>query len=64
MLEPSIAQMMKWVNNRYLLVNVAAQRTREIAEDAKIDNFPLEDKPLSLAIMEIAEGRIQASVDV
>ncbi|MCL2546469.1 MAG: DNA-directed RNA polymerase subunit omega [Oscillospiraceae bacterium] len=62
MLEPSIAQMMQSVNNRYLLVNVVAQRTRDIAEDAREEGVFLEEKPLSIAIREVAEGRIQASV--
>jgi len=62
MLEPSIAQMMQSVNNRYLLVNVVAQRTRDIAEDSREYGSKLEDKPLSIAIKEIAEGRVMASV--
>ena len=62
MLEPSIAQMMQSVNNRYLLVNVVAQRTRDIAEDAREEGIVLEDKPLSLAIQEVSEGRVQASI--
>jgi DNA-directed RNA polymerase subunit omega len=62
MLEPSIADMMKSVNNRYLLVNVVAQRTREIAEDAKLDGLTLDNKPLTMAIHEIADGKLTASV--
>ena len=33
MLKPSMQDLMKKVNNRYLLVNLAAQRARDIAED-------------------------------
>ena len=62
MLQPSIAQLMKHVNNRYLLVNVVAQRTRDIAEDARDANVVLDDKPLTMAIQEIADGRLEASI--
>ena len=35
MLHPSMTELLEKVDNRYLLVNVAAKRAREIAEDAE-----------------------------
>ena len=34
MLNPSMQELMKRVGNRYLLVNLAAQRARDIADEA------------------------------
>ena len=62
MLQPSIADMLRTMQNRYLLVNVVARRTREIAEDAKADGVILDNKPLSMAIEEVAEGRLAATM--
>ena len=35
MLNPSMQELMKRVGNRYLLVNLAAQRARDIADEAR-----------------------------
>ena len=35
MLNPSMQELMKRVGNRYLLVNLAAQRARDIADEAE-----------------------------
>ena len=35
MLKPSMQELMKRVGNRYLLVNLAAQRARDIADQGK-----------------------------
>ena len=35
MLNPSMQELMKRVGNRYLLVNLAAQRARDIADGGK-----------------------------
>ena len=55
MLEPPMNQLLKQVPSRYMLVNVVAQRARE-AEDAGI---PLDDKPVTIAIREVAEGKVE-----
>lgn len=63
MLYPTMPELLKQVNNsRYLLVNVIAHRAREIALDAETHGIPLDDKPVSMAINEIAEGKISASL--
>lgn len=58
MLEPSMQQLMKKVGNRYLLVNLAAQRARDIAEQAERDGEQLPDKAVKLALDEIVAGKI------
>ena len=62
MLYPPVADMLKNVDSRYLLVNVVAQRARIIAEEAETFQEDLEDKPVTLAIREVAEGKLTASV--
>lgn len=58
MLKPSMNELMKRVGNRYLLVNLAAQRARDIAEAAEQNGEPLPDKVVKLALDEIAAGTI------
>lgn len=59
MLYPSMSDLLKKVHNRYSLVNVAAKRARDIADEA--ENNPeihLTQKPVSLALQDIMSGRI------
>jgi len=56
MLEPALQNMLKIVPNRYKLVNIIAQRAREIGDDAKLTGVILKDKPLNIAIREVAYG--------
>ena len=58
MLKPSMNELMKRVGNRYLLVNLAAQRARDIAQEAEETGEPLPDKAVKLALDEIAAGTI------
>ena len=46
------------VPSRYELVNVVACRARQIATEAEVAGEPLDDKPVSIAIQEIAEGKL------
>jgi len=62
MLYPPVADMLKNVDSRYLLVNVVAQRARVIAAEAEAFKEDLEDKPVTLAIREVAEGKLTATV--
>jgi DNA-directed RNA polymerase subunit omega len=62
MLYPPVADLLKNVDSRYLLVNVVAQRARQIAEEAETFQEELTDKPVTLAIREVAEGKLSASV--
>lgn len=59
MLEPPMKNLLEKVPSRYELVNVVACRAREIASQAEDAGIPLEDKPVSIAIREIANGEGQ-----
>ena len=62
MLYPPVANMLKNVESRYLLVNVVAQRARQIAVEAEAFQEELPDKPVTMAIREVAEGKLTASL--
>ncbi|MCI8813105.1 MAG: DNA-directed RNA polymerase subunit omega [Oscillibacter sp.] len=60
MLYPAMDKLTSYVPNRYMLVNVVARRARQIAEAAEEIGEPLDEKPVTLAIHEVAEGRLDA----
>ena len=62
MLEPPMNQLLKQVPSRYMLVNVVAQRARQIASKAEEEGISLEDKPVTIAIHEVADGKLAAVV--
>ena len=62
MLYPPVADMLKNVSSRYLLVNVVAQRARQIASEAEALNEELPEKPVTLAIREVAAGKLTAGL--
>jgi DNA-directed RNA polymerase subunit omega len=63
MLYPSLSDLLRQVNSRYMLVNIIAQRAREIAVKAEESGEPLNKKPVSSAIEEIASGEIRVNTD-
>ena len=62
MLYPPVADLLKDVKSRYLLVNLVAQRARQIAEEAEEFGEELTEKPVTLAIREVAEGKLTATL--
>ena len=62
MLYPPVADLLKDVESRYLLVNVVAQRARQIAEEAEQYHEELTEKPVTLAIWEVADGKLSATL--
>ena len=62
MLYPPVADLLKNVDSRYLLVNVVAHRARQISTEAEALQEELTDKPVTLAIREVAEGKLSGSV--
>ena len=58
MLYPAMSELLEQVPSRYKLVNVVAARARKIAAKAERENIMLEDKPVSIAIREIAAGHL------
>ena len=61
MLYPAMNKLTSYVPNRYMLVNVVARRARQIAENAEETGEHLEEKPVTMAINEVAEGKLDAS---
>ena len=57
MLKPAMNELLDQIPSRYMLVNVVAQRARQIASEAEEEGISLEDKPVSLALREVAEGQ-------
>lgn len=62
MLYPPIADLLNQVEGRYLLVNVVAKRAREIAQDANDNDVNLPEKPVTMAIREVAAGQLSATL--
>ena len=62
MLYPPVADLLKNVDSRYLLVNVVAQRARQIAMEAEAFQEDLPEKPVTLAIQEVADGKLTAGL--
>ena len=61
MIYPAMSKLTARVPNRYMLVNVVARRARQIAEIAEEDGVRLDEKAVTLAIDEVALGKIDAS---
>jgi len=62
MLYPPVADLLKNVESRYLLVNVVAQRARQIAQEAEEQQEELPEKPVTLAIREVADGKLYGTL--
>ena len=62
MLYPPVADLLKNMESRYLLVNVVAQRARQIAAEAQEFDEELPEKPVTLAIQEVADGKLTAGL--
>ena len=58
MLDPSMGELKAHINNRYLLVNVTAQLAREISQKAEEEELTLDNKPVTIALHEIADGEV------
>ena len=59
MLYPAMRDLLAKVPSRYQLV--VACRARQIASEAETAGVPLDDKPVSIAIREVAEGQLDVS---
>ena len=63
MLDPSMGELKAHINNRYLLVNVTAQLAREISQKAEDEEISLDNKPVTIALHEIADGEVMLVKD-
>ena len=62
MLYPPMSELLKHIDSRYLLVNVVARRARQISIEAEKRHEALPDKPVTLAIREVAAGQLTATI--
>ena len=62
MLYPAMRDLLNKVPSRYKLVNVVAHRAREIADQAEETGERLPEKPVTMAINEVAEGHLAPEV--
>lgn len=60
MLYPAMSKLNSYIPNRYMLVNVVARRARQIAESVEETGIPLTEKPVTIAINEVAAGKLDA----
>ena len=58
MLYPAMSELLAQVPSRYMLVNVVAQQARQIAQTAEDEGQSLTDKPVTLAIRQLAAGQV------
>ena len=58
MIFPAIAEMEKNAQSRYGLVIMIAKRARQIADKAEKEKIDLSEKPVTIAVNEIASGRV------
>lgn len=58
MLYPSINDLLEIMENRYNLVITVSKRARELIQESFEEQLPLEDKPVSMATDEVADGII------
>ena len=61
MLYPAMNKLTSVVPNRYELVNVVARRARQIAEIADETGERLKEKPVTIAINEVANGQLSVT---
>ena len=59
MLYPAMSELLKNVDSRYLLVNVVAHRARQLSIESELTHEPLEEKPVTLAILAQGHARRQ-----
>ena len=61
MLYPAMNKLTSHVPNRYMLVNVVARRARQLPEEAEQAGEHLSEKPVTLAIHEVADGKLDST---
>ena len=59
MIYPAMSDLLAQVPSRYQLVNVVAQQARLIAQEAEDEGYPLEEKPVTMAIRRVANGQVE-----
>lgn len=60
LLYPPMKELLQNVPSRYLLVNLVANRARKLSSEAEESGIPLMEKPVTLAVREVAAGELKA----
>ena len=60
LLYPPMKELLQNVTSRYLLVNLVANRARKLSSEAEESGIPLTEKPVTLAVREVAAGELKA----
>ncbi len=63
MLYPAVSELEKVTRSRYALVIMTAKRARQISAEAEANEIELSDKPVKLAINDIANGKVSIKVE-
>ena len=58
LVKPTVLELLKKVDNRYVLVTVTAKRARQLAAGSTPLTSKEDPSPVSLAADEIAEGKV------
>lgn len=56
--KPTITDLLKIANDRYSLVIMTSRRARQIAQGSPVLTQVYEESPVTLAVNEIAEGKV------
>ncbi len=64
MLKPAMKTLLEQVPSRYMLVNVVAHKARQIASKAEDEGYPLDEKPVTLALKTVAAGELEIGEEV
>lgn len=59
MVKPSVTELLKKVDNRFLLVIATSKRARQIAAGSTLFTKVDEKSPVTLAVNEIAEDKVK-----
>lgn len=59
MLYPSINDLLKSVDSRYTLVLLVSKRARQIVDGSDPLVEPVSNKPVSVAVQEVAENKVK-----
>ena len=62
MIKPSIDELLDVMEDRYSLVIAASKRARQIIESETVVEKYTEDKPVTIAVKEIMEGKVRRVV--
>lgn len=61
LVKPAVTDLLNIVDDRFELITITAKRARQIAQGAPVLTDHDEKSPVSLAVWEIAEGKVKLS---